>query len=65
MARRITKEEKVAMKLTESVSDLTLNLDEVGRQMATSPTVLVDRLQVVMEAAREEKDDRHISSIYI
>jgi hypothetical protein len=56
MPRRIaTKEEKIATKLTDSVADLTLNLDEVGKHMATTPTILVDRLQVVMEAAREEK----------
>jgi hypothetical protein len=64
MRRITTKEEKVATKLTDTMADLTLNLDEVGRQMATSPTILVDRLQIVMEAAREEKSDIHESSIY-
>ena len=59
MARaRITKEEKIAIKLAESVSDLTLDLDKVGAEMATSPTVLVDRLQVVLESAREAKYDK-------
>lgn len=55
MRKRITKEERVAIKLSESVSDVTLDLDEVGRALATSPTILADRLQVVMESAREEK----------
>lgn len=59
MARRITKEEKVAIKIVDSVSDLTLDLDDVGKHMATSPTVLVDRLQVVLESAREEKLERN------
>lgn len=57
-ARRITKEERIAIKLAESVSDLTLDLDRVGMEMATSPTVLVDRLQVVLESAREAKYDK-------
>jgi hypothetical protein len=64
MRRITTKEEKVATKLTDTMADLTLNLDEVGRQIATSPTILVDRLQIVMEAAREEKSDKYESSIY-
>jgi hypothetical protein len=57
--RRITKEERVAIKLGESVSDLTLDLDEVGRALATSPTILADRIQVVIESAREEKQGRY------
>ena len=59
MARgRMTKEEKIATKLADTVSDLTLDLDKVGMEMATSPTVLVDRLQVVLESAREAKYDK-------
>lgn len=59
MARgRMTKEEKIAIKLADTVSDLTLDLDKVGMEMATSPTVLVDRLQVVLESAREAKYDK-------
>ena len=58
MAKRITKEEKVAIKLGEQMSDLTLDLDEVGKHLATSKTVLVNRLSVVVESAREEKEDR-------
>lgn len=55
MRKRITKEERVAIKLTEAVTDVTLDLDEIGRALATSPTILADRLQVVIESAREEK----------
>ena len=57
--RRTTKEERVAIKLSESVADVTLDLDEVGRALATSPTILADRLQVVIESAREEKQGRY------
>lgn len=59
MRKRITKEERVAIKLSESVSDVTLDLDEVGKALATSPTILADRLQVVIESAREEKQSNY------
>ena len=59
MRKRITKEERVAIKLSESVSDVTLDLDEVGKALATSPTILADRLQVVIESAREEKQGNY------
>lgn len=59
MRKRITKEERVAIKLSESVADVTLDLDEVGRALATSPTILADRLQVVIESAREEKQGNY------
>jgi len=64
MAKRITKEEKVAIKLADSVSDLTLDLDEVGKALATSPTILADRLQVVMESAREEKQGNYDNRLF-
>lgn len=65
MARgRITKEERVAIKLADSVSDLTLDLDEVGKALATSPTILADRLQVVMESAREEKQGNYDNRLF-
>lgn len=59
MRKRITKEERVAIKLSESVADVTLDLDQVGRALATSPTILADRLQVVIESAREEKQGNY------
>lgn len=59
MRKRITKEERVAIKLGESVSDVTLDLDEIGKALATSPTILADRLQVVIESAREEKQENY------
>ena len=57
MARHITKEEKVAVKLTDLVSDVTLDLDEIGMYISrASPTVLVNRLVVVVDSAVEERN---------
>ena len=64
MRKRITKEERVAIKLGESVADVTLDLDEIGRALATSPTVLADRLQVVIESARYEKEGLYGNTDY-
>ncbi len=64
MRKRITKEERVAIKLGEYVADVTLDLDEIGRALATSPTVLADRLQVVIESARYEKAGMYENTDY-
>ena len=51
-----TKEGKIATAIVESVNDFTLDLDSVGRNIAqVSNTVLYNRLEVVMESAREHK----------
>ena len=51
-----TKEGKIATSIVESVNDFTLDLDSVGRNIAqVSNTVLYNRLEVVMESAREHK----------
>jgi hypothetical protein len=69
MRKRMTQEEKVAKLLTDIVKDLTLDLDEVGRYMATNtPTVLANRLDVIIESARYEKenlyDREHINPLF-
>lgn len=58
MARRIvTDEEKVAIRLGKLVSDVSLDLDEVGMHLAQIvETVLINRLIIVIESAVEEKD---------
>ena len=54
-----TKEEKVAQKMLEAVADLTLNLDEVGREIATTkPVVLYNRFITIAEAAEDTMDKR-------
>jgi hypothetical protein len=58
MARHTTKEEKVAVKLTDLVSDVTLDLDEVGMYISrASPTVLINRLSIVVESAVDEREN--------
>jgi Zn finger protein HypA/HybF involved in hydrogenase expression len=57
MRRRATKEEQVAKKLAIAVADVTLDLDEIGRHLATEPTVLANRLDIIIEATRYEKEE--------
>jgi hypothetical protein len=58
MRRKVkTKEEKVAQKMLEAVADLTLNLDEVGREIAlTKPVVLYNRFITIADAATDTID---------
>jgi hypothetical protein len=59
-SKRITKEEKVAKTIIESVNDFTLDLDSVGRYIAEqSNSVLYNRLDVVADSARESKEELH------
>lgn len=57
MKKIITKEEKVAKQLSNLVSDVTLDLDGVGKALAYEPTVLSNRLDIVVESAREAKEE--------
>jgi Zn finger protein HypA/HybF involved in hydrogenase expression len=59
MRKRATKEEQVAKRLAMSVSDVTLDLDEIGRHLATEPTILANRLDVIIEVTRLEKEELH------
>ena len=57
MAKRLTKEERVAIKLGELVNDVTLDLDDVGKYMAyIVETVSINRLGVVIESAVYERE---------
>ena len=54
-----TQEERVGQRITQHLSDLTLDLDEVGHYIArTSPTVIYKRFITVAEAALYEKELR-------
>ena len=56
-SRRITDEEKVAVRLSNMVSDLRVDLELVGEYLAKSqPYVVYNRLQVIAESARETKE---------
>jgi hypothetical protein len=58
--KQVTKEEKVAKTIIESVNDFTLDLDSVGRYIAEqSNSVLYNRLDVVADSARESKEELH------
>jgi hypothetical protein len=57
ISRRVTEEEKVAMKLGNMVSDLRVDLELVGEYIAKSqPYVVYNRLQVIAESAKETKE---------
>lgn len=60
ISKRITEEEKVAVKLGNILSDLRLDVEMVGRYVAqTSPTVVYNRLMTVAESAQYEKEESH------
>lgn len=59
MAKRhqVTEAEKVAVKLSKIVNDVTLDLDDVGRYLADlSPTVSYNRLILIAESAIDRKE---------
>lgn len=57
ISRKITEEEKVAVKLGNMVSDLRVDLELVGSYLAQSqPYVVYNRLQVIAESAKETKE---------
>ena len=52
-----TEEEKVAIKISQLLSDITLNLDNVGKYYARlEPSYHINRLYVVAGAAEEERE---------
>lgn len=58
---KLTPEDKLAMKMIDQVNNLTLDLDQVGITIAQiSPSVLFNRLEVIIESAREEKEKQYV-----
>ena len=56
--KRLSKEEKLAIKMSEIVSDVHLDLEELGKTIANSqPTLTYNRFILVAEAAVEEKQN--------
>jgi hypothetical protein len=52
-----TSEEKIAQKLNIIVSDLNLNLEQVGKMIArVLPTLTFNRVMVVFESAQAERE---------
>jgi hypothetical protein len=69
LMRRIqTEEEKAAKKLATIVSDVRLDLDEVGSHLVNLPNVAYRRLSEVVDSAKDEKegkyDREHIPDLY-
>jgi hypothetical protein len=60
MRRIITDEEKLAMKLSDMVSDLRLDLELAGEYFARgTPTVGYNRLMLLAESAQYEKEQQN------
>lgn len=58
--RLITKEEKVAIQLTNVLSDLRLDLDMVGEYLVQiSPTLIYNRFMTIAESAEHSKESQH------
>jgi hypothetical protein len=60
-------EEKVADKIANSLDSVSLDLDEVGRNIARMTNLPYNRLLIVVESAEEEKEKllaRESNTIY-
>lgn len=63
MRKQRTPEEKVAKTLAQSISDVSLDLDEVGIHLANNlPNVSFRRLEEVIESAKQEKESKHVGT---
>jgi hypothetical protein len=65
MARRIrlptSKEEKVAIKLSEIVNDYTLDLEEIGRYFyRVAPKVSYNRIIEIVDVAEMERENTNV-----
>jgi hypothetical protein len=65
----VSKEEKIAIRLSDIVNDYTLNLDEVGRHFfRVAPQVSYNRILEIVEIAEHEKeatnDRRHHNPLF-
>ena len=57
----ISKEEKIAIKLSDIVNDYTLNLDEVGRHFyRVAPRVSYNRILDIVEVAELERENTDV-----
>jgi hypothetical protein len=64
MARRKTDEERTAEKIVDLVSDLRLDLDEVGETIAViAPNVSYRRLVEITEATQHAKEGKDFDVI--
>ncbi len=59
MRRIQTEEEKAAKKLATIVSDVRLDLDEIGGHLANLPNVAYRRLSEIVDSAEYEKESKY------
>lgn len=64
--KRLTEEERVAMKISSLVCDLRIDIEQVGMYLAQStPYVAYNRIQEVAEAAKFYKEEQfHVRNNY-
>lgn len=55
---RPTKETRVAQTLSDLVNDLALDLDQVGIYLAQSNPITYNRVMVILEMAKFEREDQ-------
>lgn len=57
---RLTDEERVAMRLATLVSDLRLDIEQIGEYLAqVAPTVSYNRLITIAESAQYHKEEKY------
>jgi hypothetical protein len=60
-SKKVSDEEKVAIKLSDLVSDVRLDLDQVGIYLGrTLPSTPYRRLNVILESAEYEKEKDNV-----
>lgn len=63
--RGMTDEEKVAVKISNMICDLRLDIERVGIYLARMrPSTTFHRLEVLTEAAQEEKENNEFRTNY-
>lgn len=60
MRRIRTEEEKIAKKLADLVSNVSIDLDQIGIYLANLPNIYYNRLMLVIESAEHEKEMRNV-----
>jgi hypothetical protein len=53
-------EDKVANKISKLISDVNLDIEQVGLYVGRMPNVNLHRLEIIVETARAEKEDLNL-----
>jgi hypothetical protein len=66
MRKVVTDEEKLAKRLSDSISDLRLDLEMVSLYLSQiSPNVVINRILLMAEFLKEEKEGTHNDYDYL